>query len=67
MEIDTYQTLVGDFEGAGARHLIENLHSFIFIWNQVTVEIIVQVGLGDLIPQDDRIWQALKDRRRYYR
>lgn len=53
-----YHSLVGDLEGPGARHLIENFNSLIFIWYQVAIEVEGQIAFGDLVPQNEGVRQA---------
>ena len=52
-EFCTYVTLVGHFEGARPRHLVEDRQCRILVWNQVAVQIVVQVRLWNLVFHDD--------------
>jgi hypothetical protein len=47
---DTYHALVGDLEGPSAGDLIVDVQRFIIIGYQVTVDVVVQVVLGNLVP-----------------
>lgn len=63
---DTYHALVGDLEGTSAGHLIVDVQRFIIIGYQVTVDVVVQVALGNLVPQHQGIRESLSDRSRDY-
>ena len=50
----TYMSFVGDFEGASAGHLVENRSIWlVLVRNQVAVQVVVEVRLGDLVAQSD--------------
>ena len=63
---DTYHALVGDLKGTSAGHLIVDVQRFIIIGYQVTVDVVVQVALGNLVPQHQGIRESLCDRSRDY-
>jgi hypothetical protein len=47
-------SFVGDFEGASAGHLVENRSIWlVLVRNQVAVQVVVEVRLGDLVAQSD--------------
>ena len=62
----TYHALVGDLEGASSGHLIVDVQRFFIIWYQVTVDVMVQVALGNLVPKHHGIRESLSDRSRDY-
>jgi len=61
----TYQSFVGDLERTRARHLIIDGDTLILVGNQVAVQIVVQVALGDLVAQDKGARESLSDRCRH--
>ena len=57
----TYQTFVGDFEGTCARYLLIVRQLFVFVWNEVAVEVEVKVRLWDLVAHDNSVGYSLHD------
>jgi len=53
--------LVGHLEGAGPWNLVEEVELLLFVGDQVTVEVVVQVRLRDLVSQGNCIWDDLRD------
>lgn len=53
--------LVGDLEGARAGHLVVVRHGQVVVRDQVAVQVVVQVRLGDLVPHRDRVRDVVHD------
>lgn len=60
----TYEAFVRDFKSTSAGHLLEVGKSWIIIRDQVTIQVVGQVGLWNLISDASRIRDALDDRAR---
>jgi hypothetical protein len=54
-------SLVGDFKGAGARNLLVDVRVGRSVGDEVTVEIVREVRLGDLVTHRDRIGDTFND------
>ena len=52
----TYLAHVRHFEGPAPGHLVVEIHVRVIIWDQVAVEVVVQVRLRDLVSQGNCIW-----------
>ena len=62
----TYHAFVGDLEGSGAGYLVEDRPvGLVLVGNQVAVQVVGEVRLGDLVAQHGGAGDPLADGRRH--
>ena len=63
----TYMTLIRHLEGVRSWNLMEVRIVWVLVGNQVTVQVVVQVRLWDLVSHSNCIWYKFNDSVRHYK